>query len=99
MQLGDASAEFLLECIMIGSLLTQPLELGAMMRVTEIRPRGQEASVSWTGNTVSYYAHEIDRTRVSVTLFFLDLNTPLQGYLYIYKIKLFYTIVIWLRLH
>lgn len=39
-------------------------ELGAMMRVTEIKPRSEEASVSWTGNNVSYYLHIVDRTRL-----------------------------------
>ena len=45
------------------------VELGAMMRVTELKPRSEQASVSWTGNTVSYYLHVIDRTRVSITDF------------------------------
>lgn len=40
------------------------LELGAMMRVTEMKPKSEEQTVSWTGNTVSYYLHVIDRTRV-----------------------------------
>eukprot|EP00794_Sanderia_malayensis_P007997 gene7996-8856_t len=39
-------------------------ELGAMMRVTEIKPRNQAASVSWTGKGVSYYLHVVDRTRL-----------------------------------
>lgn len=39
-----------------------------MMRVTEIKPRSEEASVSWTGNNVSYYLHIVDRTRVSFFL-------------------------------
>uniref|UniRef100_T2M8S1 Histone-lysine N-methyltransferase, H3 lysine-79 specific n=1 Tax=Hydra vulgaris TaxID=6087 RepID=T2M8S1_HYDVU len=38
-------------------------ELGAMMRISEIRPQNK-ASVSWTGNTVSYYLHVVDRTRL-----------------------------------
>lgn len=39
-------------------------ELGAMMRVTEIKPKSSESSVSWTNNAISYYCHEIDRTRL-----------------------------------
>ena len=36
------------------------------MRVTEIKPRNQADSVSWTGKGVSYYLHVVDRTRVSL---------------------------------
>jgi len=42
------------------------LELGAMMRVTEMKPKSEEQTVSWTGNIVSYYLHVVDRTRVSI---------------------------------
>ena len=34
------------------------------MRVIELKPRNQSASVSWTGKGVSYYMHVVDRTRV-----------------------------------
>lgn len=39
-------------------------ELGAMIRVTEIKPRSETATVSWTGNSVSYFLHVVDRTRL-----------------------------------
>ena len=42
------------------------------MRVTEIKPRNQAESVSWTGKGVSYYLHVVDRTRVSDRSVFLD---------------------------
>ena len=39
------------------------------MRVTELKPRNQSASVSWTGKGVSYYIHVVDRRRVRRTMY------------------------------
>ena len=41
-----------------------PTELGAMIRVSEIKPKSETATVSWTGNSVSYFLHVVDRTRL-----------------------------------
>jgi len=52
-------------------------ELGAMMRVIELKPRNQSASVSWTGKGVSYYMHVVDRTRLEK--YFSILKKKKQG--------------------
>lgn len=37
------------------------------MRVTELKPKSEEQTVSWTGNNISYYLHVVDRTRVKTS--------------------------------
>ncbi|KAK3731060.1 hypothetical protein QZH41_019219 [Actinostola sp. cb2023] len=64
-------------------------DIGTILRVSELKPLG--GAVSWTGKSVSYYVHVIDRTLVSTCLtttwqvadvlenFFADLKRRKEG--------------------
>ena len=42
------------------------LDIGTILRVSELKPNGR--AVSWTGKPVSYFVHVIDRTLVRMSL-------------------------------
>ena len=56
------------------------LDIGTILRVSELKPNGR--AVSWTGKPVSYFVHVIDRTLVRMSLLDIRFSYILQSFIH-----------------